>query len=951
MSHLSKAPASAAAPGPGVRQPWTGATGQGPAVAVPRPDQGPHHPVTTATFPPGGPPGRTHGTPDGRPIDGGVVFEPGGEPLEPSQLAPWWRPDRNLYTVFVRFDDHLGAFYIASRPVTPLELAERVLACPRRSGRAVLLVSNGSVAGWMVQQIADRLQMPVLAGGHRDRWWGVTPQRADRHRTPAVQLAGRHPFPEAELARLRPGTEPPRDLPGPAPLARPDARGLVLAERSAPETAALTADLGHWAEQRWRPGLYGVAVHRPAGHRGAPYLLGTRPASVWDLARALWTVRTHWQGRAAALAVLTSPPPPAPDGARELRLLAAYLRTSVVDARDPAACAALPPATFPATSAVVPATAGAGGGAASPVTVPVPVAEASPVPVPASASGPVPVAAMPSPVAAAPPSPAASGVSASPFVPGPGPGPGRVPGPGLGVAASPVPVPSPVPGTPPVPVPVPGAPSPVPGAPSPVAGDSPPPAGPGAAAPLPAPVAAAPLTVPPVPPAVAPPTPTPTAPTAPGATAWAAPGTPAPAPPSAPALPPAQAPGLGAPPLAPDVLAAPGTTAWAGTPAPAPPSAPAPPPAPAPGPGAPPPAPDVLAAPVPPVLPRAATPPPPPALGTLPAAVAGLPAAVGVTPPVAAAPRPPAPPADGPATPEAPRRTDAEPRQDEPRQDEQRQEGPPATGPAPLGPGPEPVPADAGPAAPEPATAPGPPRRAGVLYAPAGVLPAHRSTADERAALRAALRRGYDVHARAVARVLATRPGLRSAADAGDSVLCDLIAVRALICDDWQAAGPGRLPSAQLAGAWAACVASGLRRLPSYRGVAHGRDTPAQEGADGYRTGQLLRPAEVVRARRGAPEPGDTGVTYAVWSVSGRRTDALGTAGAGEEVLFPGNSAFRVLATGPDTGPGPRLLLRELTAAEYDAPDAERQPDALAVELDERDAAVRDKLLAACRAG
>ena len=238
------------------------------------------------------------------------------------------------------------------------------------------------------------------------------------------------------------------------------------------------------------------------------------------------------------------------------------------------------------------------------------------------------------------------------------------------------------------------------------------------------------------------------------------------------------------------------------------------------------------------------------------------------------------------------------------------------------------------------------PQRA--LAAPTTVLPGHRSTAENRANFRELMQRRYDVHARAVLQTLATNPGLRSAAVGAsaaseDSDVCDLAAVRAFVCDDW----PEQPQAAQI-DAWTACVVSGLRMLPTFRGVTYawyGRD---EAGLSSLSVGQLFTPEHVLRTRvRSGTVPEGSEVEVIVWSESGRRTGVLLAEETGEEILFPAWTSFRVLSCRVGRGSAPaRVLLRQLTAAEAKGL-SRASGEADAEVLKERDARARSGLLTA----
>ncbi|MCY0949247.1 hypothetical protein [Streptomyces sp. H27-S2] len=264
--------------------------------------------------------------------------------------------------------------------------------------------------------------------------------------------------------------------------------------------------------------------------------------------------------------------------------------------------------------------------------------------------------------------------------------------------------------------------------------------------------------------------------------------------------------------------------------------------------------------------------------------------------------------------------------------------GPPLTTgsvPAPL---PDPLPERAAPAR-RPAI---PPASAGEPLPPVPVLPEHRSTEAERTAFRTLAETVWERHAAAVARTLTRMPALRGAEQV--AARADLVALLLYLGPSDGPFGHRELERALRAGGgrllpYAACVASALRRLPSFRGLAlRGALPDAAPGAGAGdaglpRPGTVLRdPAAVSALPCGAagPEPGSA--RYAIWSVTGRRVRQLGAAGssaAHDEVVFAPGTAFRVLDVRTD-GPGPLVLLRQLSVsatapppARYAEPDGE----------------------------
>ncbi|MEZ3180300.1 hypothetical protein KYY02_16895 [Streptomyces pimonensis] len=197
-------------------------------------------------------------------------------------------------------------------------------------------------------------------------------------------------------------------------------------------------------------------------------------------------------------------------------------------------------------------------------------------------------------------------------------------------------------------------------------------------------------------------------------------------------------------------------------------------------------------------------------------------------------------------------------------------------------------------------------------------VPGHVSGAAERAAFRDAAAGAWEGHAAAVSRVLTRMPALRG--HELEAARTDLVAAHAYLT-----AGEGPLHHRELIRdlhtgegrllPYAGCLASALRRLPSYRGVAlRGGDTDGPEPA----LGALLHDPAPVSALAGTSAlPTGSPVRYAIWSVTGRKVRQLldrpgGPTETHEEIVFVPGTGFRVL--GVRTVPaGPSVvLLREL---------------------------------------
>ncbi|MGW0792652.1 hypothetical protein ACWD04_31660 [Streptomyces sp. NPDC002911] len=205
-----------------------------------------------------------------------------------------------------------------------------------------------------------------------------------------------------------------------------------------------------------------------------------------------------------------------------------------------------------------------------------------------------------------------------------------------------------------------------------------------------------------------------------------------------------------------------------------------------------------------------------------------------------------------------------------------------------------------------------------VQYIPFG--PSHRSGPAEQERLRHSLRTEWEPLWGTVQRALTQLPGLRLADDE-QGVRTDLVAVCAylagtggLLDDDMFRDRVARDEPDTLV--LLACVASGLGRLPSYRGAAL-RTAGIFAGDYSLLPGEELGEAVPVRAATTGSAYGEVAQDhYLIWSSTGRRTDLLSEPpGASGGLLFAPGTRFRVLQTRP-RGKARTVLLREL--AEHD---------------------------------
>jgi len=173
--------------------------------------------------------------------------------------------------------------------------------------------------------------------------------------------------------------------------------------------------------------------------------------------------------------------------------------------------------------------------------------------------------------------------------------------------------------------------------------------------------------------------------------------------------------------------------------------------------------------------------------------------------------------------------------------------------------------------------------------------PLHQSTIAEREWLRRTLAGQYDTYAGEVLRLLTRRPGLRAVEDESlEAVVTDLIAVKVYLSaventidSALRQRRLGRLQP------YAACVISGLRRLPSYRGVALHAGLDTAEVGD---PGSVVTVPVFLNATASGTARLPGCVEFMMWSLTGRRVcDVFGSTAGVDRVLFAPRSAFKVL--------------------------------------------------------
>lgn len=193
------------------------------------------------------------------------------------------------------------------------------------------------------------------------------------------------------------------------------------------------------------------------------------------------------------------------------------------------------------------------------------------------------------------------------------------------------------------------------------------------------------------------------------------------------------------------------------------------------------------------------------------------------------------------------------------------------------------------------------------------VQPRHRSTPPERETFRTLAEPTWERHSAAVNRALARMPALRG--DEQEAARTDLIALRMYLRGDEGPLGHPELTRSLRSGEqrlvpYAGCLASGLGRLPSYRGTVL-RGPGAAVGHGELLPGDLLRDPAPLSGLPLDPAGKDrvAGVGFAIWSITGRRVRQL--LDGGDEVVFAPGTAFKVLKVRTDAAV-PLVLLRQV---------------------------------------
>jgi hypothetical protein len=206
--------------------------------------------------------------------------------------------------------------------------------------------------------------------------------------------------------------------------------------------------------------------------------------------------------------------------------------------------------------------------------------------------------------------------------------------------------------------------------------------------------------------------------------------------------------------------------------------------------------------------------------------------------------------------------------------------------------------------------------------------PGRRSTEAEREAFRAMVGRDWEAHAAPLRRTFSRLPAI--GADERAAATVDFVAVRLYLMRPDDPFGPAAARSGgESLRPYLACLASGLDRLPTYRGaVVCGADAPVPVESIGTVLTEPGPLGGVPLTATHAPSRPRTSTVQVIWSDTARRVAALFDAESEEEtrqgdVVFAPGSRFAVLDVRSGDADTPDLvLLRELPpTAEHTPPD------------------------------
>jgi len=209
----------------------------------------------------------------------------------------------------------------------------------------------------------------------------------------------------------------------------------------------------------------------------------------------------------------------------------------------------------------------------------------------------------------------------------------------------------------------------------------------------------------------------------------------------------------------------------------------------------------------------------------------------------------------------------------------------------------------------------------------------HKTTDQERDAVRRILGERYPSYATAIGRLLAQRSGPIVDTVPVETLVTELAALSAFVGQDEEMIVEtlrkgtlGRLRP------YVAAIVSGLNRLPLHQGITTCWSVAPTNVGNRFRTGEVLVEHGILNTHANPQESFDGGVEYLVWSLSGRRVEVVDRrAGVvNERVLFAPATSFKVLAVSESDGSAPmQVLLQEVADSRTERQLAQMRPGVL----------------------
>jgi hypothetical protein len=190
------------------------------------------------------------------------------------------------------------------------------------------------------------------------------------------------------------------------------------------------------------------------------------------------------------------------------------------------------------------------------------------------------------------------------------------------------------------------------------------------------------------------------------------------------------------------------------------------------------------------------------------------------------------------------------------------------------------------------------------------------------------IRRRHGEHVRVIARLLAEQPGLRvpAAGSSDTDLVTGLVALRAYLAGDEPDVDAILRSGAGLTGgSVAAFAASGLWRLPTFRGPVYRGVSPGAAAVARCYPGAVVQEHAFVQATASESAVFATEAEYVIWSYTGRRVSMLEMGVERADIVFMPGTRFIVVAAGDPSGPAttngcspPRILLAEMPPGHTD---------------------------------